>query len=69
MVLQEMPPDSIIAPNEAVRNCYTCRTLVHFAGFFGLTAVEPVSKKLLCREYRVKGLPPLHGAVQFQISR
>ncbi len=45
------------------------RPLVHFAGFFGLAAVEPVSEKLLCREYRVKGLPLLHNAVQFHISR
>jgi len=69
MVLQEMPPDTLIAPDEAVRNCYTWRTLEHFAGFFGLAAVEPVSRKLLCREYRVKGLPLLHDAVQFHISR
>ena len=69
MILQEMPPDSIIAPDEAVRNCYTWRTLVHFAGFFGLAAVEPVSKKLLCREYRVKRLPLLHDVVQFHLSR
>ena len=69
MVLQEMPPDTLIAPDETVRNCYTWRTLVDFAGFFGLAAVEPVSKKLLCREYRVKGLPLLHDAVQFHISR
>jgi len=69
MVLQEMPPDTLIAPDEAVRSCYTLRTLVHFAGFFGLAAVESVSEKLLCREYRVKGLPLLHDAVQFHIPR
>ena len=67
MVLQEVPPDTLIAPDEAVRSCYTWRTLVHFAGFLGLAAVEPVSEKLLCREYRVKYLPLLHDAVQFHI--
>jgi hypothetical protein len=51
-----------------LRNCYSWRTLVHFAGFLGLAAVEPVSDKLLCREYRVKALPLLREAVQFQIS-
>jgi hypothetical protein len=69
MVLQEMAPDTIIAPDEAVRNCYTWRTLVHFAGFFGLATVEPVSEQILYREYRVRGLPLLHDAVQFHISR
>ena len=67
MVLQEVPQDTLIAPDEAVRSCYTWRTLVHFAGFLGLAAVEPVSEKLLCREYRVKALPLLHDAVQFHI--
>jgi hypothetical protein len=41
---------------------------VHFAGFLGLAAVEPVTDELLCREYRVKALPLLHEAVQFQLS-
>ena len=67
MVMHEITPDTLLAPDEAVRNCYTWRTLVHFAGFFGLAAVKPVSEKLLCREYRVKGLPLLHDAVQFHI--
>ena len=67
MVLQEMPPDTIFEPDVAVRNCYTWRTLEHFAGFFGLAAVERVSEQLLCREYRVKSLPLLRDAVQFYI--
>lgn len=67
MVIHEMSPDTLLAPDEAVRNCYTWRTLVHFAGFVGLAEVEPVSEKLLCREYRVKGLPLLHDTVQFHI--
>jgi len=68
MVLQEMPPDTLLSPDEEVRNCYTWRTLVHFAGFFGLAVVEPVSEHLLCREYRVKGLPLLHDAVRFNFA-
>jgi hypothetical protein len=40
---------------------------VHFVGFFGLAAVEPVSDKRFGREYRVKGLSLLHAAVQFRL--
>lgn len=69
MMLHEIPPDTILEPDKTVRNCYTWRTLIDFVCFFGLAAVEPVSEKLLCREYRVKGLPLLHEAVQFNISR
>jgi len=51
-----------------IRNCYTWRTLVHYAGFLGLAAVEPVTDEFLCHEYRVKALPLLQEAVQFQLS-
>jgi hypothetical protein len=67
-VLDEVPPGPAFRPEEVVRNCYTWRTLVHFAGFLGLAAVEPVTDEFLCREYRVKALPLLHEAVQFQPS-
>jgi SEC-C motif len=67
-VLDEVPPRPVFPPEEEVRNCYTWRTLVHFAGFLGLAAVEPVTDEFLCREYRVKALPLLHEAVQFQLS-
>lgn len=43
----------------------SCRALL--AGK-GLATVEPVSDKLFCHEYRVKGLPLLHATVQFQVS-
>jgi len=49
-----------------VRRSYTWRSLVHFADFLGLATVEPVSDELLCHEYRVKSLPLLGQAVQFQ---
>ncbi|MDX1252068.1 MAG: SEC-C domain-containing protein [Gammaproteobacteria bacterium] len=68
MVLDEVPPTSLITPDETVRSCYTRRTLVHFAGFLGLAAVEPVSDKLLRREYRVKALPLLGEAVRFHLT-
>jgi len=67
-VLDEVPLRPVFTPEKEVRNCYTWRTLVHFAGFLGLAAVEPVTDKFLCREYRVKALPLLHEAVQFQLS-
>ena len=67
-VLDEVPQRPYSTPEEVVRDCYTWRTLVHFAGFLGLAALEPVTDELLCREYRVKALPLLHQAVQFQFS-
>jgi hypothetical protein len=66
-VLDEVPPRPVFTPEEEVRSCYTWRTLVHFAGFLGLAAVEPVSDELLYREYRVKALPLLREAVQFYV--
>ncbi len=67
MVLDELPQHSVFSPDEEVRRCYTWRTLVHFVGFFGLAAVEPVSDKRFCHEYRIRGLPLLHASVQFQL--
>jgi hypothetical protein len=67
-VLDEASPSPAFTPMEQVHNCYTWRTLVHFVGFMGLAAIEPVSDEFLCREYRVKALPLLHEAVQFQFS-
>ena len=68
MLLDEIPPDEIFAPEEQLRSCFTSRTLVRFVGFFGLAAVEPVSDKRFRHEYRVKGLPLLHETVQFDVS-
>jgi hypothetical protein len=68
-VLDEVPQNPAFTPEEEVRNCYTWRTLVHFAGFLGLAAVEPVTDEFLCREYRVKALPLLFETVKFQLSR
>jgi hypothetical protein len=68
MLLDELPQHAVFTPEEEVRRCYTWRTLVHFLGFFGLATVEPVSDKHFCHEYRVKSLPLLHDAVQFQVS-
>ncbi len=68
MLLDEIPQHQVFTPEEEVRRCYTWRTLVHFVGFFGLAAVEPVSDKRFCHEYRVRGLPLLHDTVRFQVS-
>lgn len=67
MVLDDIPPGPA-SPEATLGNCYTWRTLVDFAGFLGLAAVEPTSDDFLCREYRVKALPLLGEAVQFQRS-
>ncbi len=67
-VLDEVPPSPVFTPEEELRTCYTWRTLVHFAGFLGLAAVEAVNDEFLCREYRVKALPLLQEAVQFPLS-
>lgn len=69
MLLDEVPPSQVSSPDETVRNCYTWRSLVHFAGFLGLAALEPTSDKFLCREYRVKALPLLGQIIQFQLSK
>jgi len=66
-ILEELPPNPVFAPEDEVRHCYTWRTLVHFTGFLGLAAVEPISDELLSREYRIKALPLLREAVQFYI--
>jgi hypothetical protein len=68
MLLDEIPPDQIITPEEQLRSCFTARTLVRFVGFFGLAAVESVSDKGFRHKYRVKGLPLLHETVQFDVS-
>lgn len=68
MLLDEVPPSQVFSPDETVRNCYTWRSMVHFAGFLGLAKVEPASDELLCHEYRVKTLPLLGQIIQFQLS-
>lgn len=68
LVLNEVPPEPYIEPEKAFRNCYTWRTLVHFAGFLGLAEVEPITEERLCHQYRVRALPLLGQTVQFQFS-
>ncbi len=67
MVLNEVPPDAVFSPEEEIRNCYTWRTLVHFAGFLGLAEVEPITEERYCHQYRVKALPLLDETVRFQL--
>jgi len=68
-LLDEVPSSEMSSPDQTVRRAYAWRSLVHFAGFLGLAAVEPVSDELLCREYQVKSLPLLSQIVQFQLPR
>ncbi len=67
MVLESVESQPLSSPEETVRRCYTWRCLVHFAGFFGLAQVEPVSENILNREYRIKKQPLLEQAVHFHI--
>ncbi len=69
IVLNDVPPSPLFTAEEDLRRCYTWRTLVDFVGFFGLAEVEKVSDDILCHEYRVKALPLLGTAVQFQFPR
>ena len=68
-LLDEVPQSQVFSPDETVRRGYTWRSLVHFTDFLGLATVEPVSDELLCHEYRVKSLPLLGQAVQFQFPK
>jgi hypothetical protein len=68
MVLNEIPPEPYLEPEKTLQSCYTSRTLLHFAGFLGLAEVEPITDERFCREYRVKALPLLREAVQFQLT-
>ncbi|MFT5114225.1 MAG: hypothetical protein ACI8P9_003559 [Parasphingorhabdus sp.] len=67
-VLNEVPPEPVFSPEEQIRHCYTWRTVLHFASFLGLAEVEPISEELLCHQYRVRALPLLREAVQFQFT-
>lgn len=69
MALKEVAPDPYYPAEKQVRTCYTWRTFVHFAGFFGLAEVEPVAKGPFCREYLVKSLPLLREVVQFHLTK
>jgi len=68
MVLNEVVPEPYSEPEKTFRSCYTWRTLVHFAGFLGLAEVKPVTEERFCHQYRVRALPLLAEAVQFQLS-
>jgi len=68
VVLNEVPSNPIMSPEDTVCGCYTLRTLVHFVGFLGLAAVEPMSDDLLNRQYRIKALPLLAKVVEFQFT-
>lgn len=68
VALNDVPPNSFSTAEETLRRCYTWRTLVNFAGFFGLAKVDKVSDDILCDEYRIKALPLLGDALRFQVS-
>ena len=69
IVLDDIPSSPIFTAEEELRRCYAWRALVDFTGFLGLAEVAKVSDELLCCEYRVKSLPLLGRAVQFQLPK
>jgi hypothetical protein len=66
-IMDEFPPNPVVSPERSVRLTYTVQALHDFAGFLGLASVEPTSDDILNREYRIKALPLLEKAVQFQV--
>jgi len=70
MVLAELESHPVFTPEQEVRSCYTLRTLVHFAGFLGLAAVEEgETENPYIYNYRVRKLPLLDQAVIFHLGR
>ncbi len=65
MLLDEMPRNDFIAPEQMLRACYTWRALIHFADFLGLASVVPVAGKPLSDDYHVEALPLLRETVRF----
>ena len=68
-VLSEVAPTPYFTPEQTVRSCYTLRTLVNFTVFLGLAEVEPTTKELYNRHYRVRKRPLLAETVRFHISK
>ncbi|MEX0624210.1 MAG: SEC-C domain-containing protein [Saccharospirillum sp.] len=66
-IMDEFPPNPVVSPERSVRLTYTIQALHDFAGFLGLATVEPTSDDIFNREYRVRALPLLEKAVQFQV--
>ena len=67
-VLTQVEPEPAFAPEYVVRTCYTWRTLLNFAAFFGLAEVEPVGKDRYDRQYRVRKRLLLTEAVRFHVE-
>jgi hypothetical protein len=65
--LDEVPSDYFFPPEKTVGGCFTLRTLVNFAGFFGLAAVVPTTDSVFCRDFRVQKLPLLAAAIRFHL--
>ena len=66
--LNEVPMEPYSEPEKKFRNCYTWRTMVHFAGFSGLAEVKPVTEERLCHRYRVRALPLLGEIIRFRLA-
>ena len=69
MVVDEAEPVWVFTPEQEIRSCYTLRTLMRFAEFFGLVAMEEVdAEKPFARKHRVKKLPLLDQVVRFYLK-
>jgi len=67
-VLAQVEPHPFSTPERTVRLCYTWRTLLNFAGFYGLADVEPVGEDGYDRQYRVRKRPLLARVVRFHVE-
>jgi len=69
LLLDEMKsPESGTSPEQALRCCYTLRTLEHFAGFFGLVTLEPMEDtEAADPQYRLRKTPLFDQAVRFSL--
>lgn len=65
VLLEQVKPRPYSTPEQQLRNCYTLRTIVRFAGFLGLGKVENASKDIMDKDYRITKMPLLEETVHF----
>ncbi len=67
VLMNEIEPRQYEPPEDTLQHCYILRTLVRFAGFFGLADVERISQEPLNCEYRIRTTGLLKEAVHFRV--
>ncbi len=67
MALHEIGPDHYCTPEDAVRRCYTLRSLDRFAYFFGLISLRPKRNDRRRLDLQVRRTPLLDAVVRFRV--